>query len=214
MSKNNKKVNKVPKHIQDLLKDYNQGIKLDIGCGERKNDGFIGMDIRPMKGVDIVWNLERFPYPLPDESVSLAVASHVLEHINPGNESPRLVGLIELLRAKKLITDAEIAQYIGKYDVFGVFVTFMDEIWRILKPKGQFAFIVPYAGSFGYWQDPTHINPINEATLGYFDPLHESQLWHIYKPKPWEIKESHAQVNGFFEVVLEKRIMDKSYEVK
>src|SRR3990167_451721 len=74
--------NGVRKDIAKLLADHNQGIKLDIGCGENKNVGFVGMDIRPGVGVDIVQNLEKFPWPLPDECVSIAVASHVVEHID------------------------------------------------------------------------------------------------------------------------------------
>ena len=73
---------------------------------------------------------------------------------------------------------------------------------------------VPYAGSQGYFQDPTHCNPCNEVTWAYFDPLDRSGLWGIYKPKPWKIIADSLSwnVNGNMEVVLEKRLIDKSYE--
>lgn len=198
--------------IQVLLQKNNLGIKLDIGCGANKQDGFVGMDVRDLPGVDIVQNLEQFPWLLPDESVSFAVASHVLEHINPSNTDPRLVGLFNLLVKKGLISKKEIEENIGETEIFGTFIRFMNEVWRVLKPKGQFAFVVPYAGSVGYWQDPTHINPITEATLAYFDPLDKSGLWNIYKPFPWRIANSSFSMNGNLEVVLEKRIVDKSYK--
>lgn len=213
MQKRGKKVSS-NNDINVILKKHNLGIKLDIGCGENKQDGFIGMDVRPLKGVDIVHNLEKFPYPLPDESVSLVTASHLLEHINPASPDPKLVGLINLLKKKKLFSDKEVKEFIGEYDFFGTFVTMMDEIWRILKPGGEFVFSVPYAGSIGYWQDPTHINPMNESTLAYFDPLDRSGLWHIYKPKPWKIKVSAYSMHGVLEVVLVKRLIDKSYDQK
>ncbi len=74
---------------------------------------------------------------------------------------------------------------------------------------------MPYAGSPGFWQDPTHINPISENTLAYFDPMDSSGLWNIYKPKPWKIVNSAFDMtNGFMEVILEKRILDKTYEQK
>ncbi len=170
------------KKIASLLKRHNQGIKLDIGCGENKNPGFVGMDMREGPGVDIVHDLETFPWPLPKESVSLAVASHVLEHINP-----------------------------HKF----VFVNFMNEVWRVLKTGGRFAIAVPYAGSPGFFQDPTHCNPINEITFHYFDPLSTTGLYNIYRPKPWKIVEGTLTWNvaGNLEVVLEKRIVDKSYRV-
>lgn len=79
-----KKTNKdVDENIQKILDEHNQGVKLDLGCGENKNEGFVGIDNRELKGVDIVHDLEEFPYPLPDRCASLAVASHVVEHINP-----------------------------------------------------------------------------------------------------------------------------------
>jgi len=68
--------------IQSLL-NQQSGIRLDIGCGANKNPGFVGMDIRPLPDVDIVQDVEEFPWPLPDESVLMAVCSHVVEHINP-----------------------------------------------------------------------------------------------------------------------------------
>lgn len=68
--------------IKKILAE-NTGIKLDIGCGENKQDGFVGIDMRASSGVDIVHDLEEFPWPLPDDCVVLAIASHVVEHINP-----------------------------------------------------------------------------------------------------------------------------------
>lgn len=69
--------------IDELLK-HNGGIRLDIACGANKNPGgFVGIDVRPLDGVDIVWDLEEFPWPLPDECAITAVCSHFVEHINP-----------------------------------------------------------------------------------------------------------------------------------
>ena len=163
---------------EKLIKEKS-GVMLDIGCGANKQDGFVGIDIRPIEGVNIVHDLEVFPYPLPDECVVVAVCSHVVEHINPHK---------------------------------GVFMRFMDEIWRIMKPECEFAIITPYAGSIGYFQDPTHVNPCNENTWRYFDPEDSSMLWHIYKPKPWSIKLNAYQSTGNMEVVLVKRAMEAKYE--
>jgi hypothetical protein len=43
------------------------GILLDIGCGEMKRPNFVRMDKREIEGIDIVHDLEVFPYPLEDE---------------------------------------------------------------------------------------------------------------------------------------------------
>jgi len=80
----------------------------------------------------------------------------------------------------------------------------MNELWRIMKVGGDLALSTPYAGSYGYWQDPTHCNGCNEATWQYFDPNYP--LYQIYKPKPWKIVKGFPvwQVNGNLEVVMEK----------
>jgi len=60
------------------------GLLLDIGCGHNKRrGGFTGLDKRPGEGVDIVHDLEVFPYPLDDESCLTIVGSHIVEHIKP-----------------------------------------------------------------------------------------------------------------------------------
>jgi SAM-dependent methyltransferase len=170
------------KNIKDILKEK-QGIRLDIGGGDSPNPGFVNIDILPLPKVDIVWDLETFPWPLPDESVLTATASHVLEHINPHK---------------------------------GVFIAVMDEIWRVLKPGAQFAFVVPHASSHGYQQDPTHCNMINETTMHYFDPDPEGNnigqsLYAFYRPKPWKIVKQYYNPQANLEVLLEKRPLDKSY---
>lgn len=58
-------------------------MKLDIGCGSSEREGFTGMDKRPLPGVEIVHDLEVFPYPLDAGSCVEITASHILEHIKP-----------------------------------------------------------------------------------------------------------------------------------
>lgn len=59
------------------------GIRLDIGCGADKQEGFVGMDRQPLPGVDIVHDLEVFPYPLPDECCLTIIGTQIVEHIKP-----------------------------------------------------------------------------------------------------------------------------------
>lgn len=56
-------------------------MKLDIACGQNKQKGFIGVDIAPGPGIDIVWDLEKFPWtPFKDNSVEEVYISHYIEH--------------------------------------------------------------------------------------------------------------------------------------
>lgn len=55
-------------------------IKLDIGCGEHKKEGYIGVDKIPFPGVDVVHNIED-GLPFGNNSVDIIYAKHALEHL-------------------------------------------------------------------------------------------------------------------------------------
>lgn len=65
------------------IKEEDYGLRLDLGCGENKQKGFIGMDKRALSNVDIVHDLQEFPYPVDDDSCFQVLMSHVYEHIEP-----------------------------------------------------------------------------------------------------------------------------------
>jgi len=166
------------KKIKSLLKSKT-GIQLDVGCGDNKQTGFVGMDIRKLPTVDIVHDAEVIPYPLPRESCSRILVNHLIEHICPR----KIIGL-------------------------------MNEWWELLKPEGQLLISMPYAGSQGFWQDPTHCHSWNEATVYYFDPYpaklngKPSPLYYVYKPRPWTIQQNDWFGNGNVQIILKKRSND------
>jgi hypothetical protein len=55
-------------------------LKLDLGCGKNKREGFVGVDSRQFAGVDQVVDLRK-PWPWKDGSVSEAHSSHFVEHL-------------------------------------------------------------------------------------------------------------------------------------
>lgn len=56
-------------------------MKLDIGCGTSKKDGFIGVDIMELPNVDIVHDLNTFPYPFEDDVLDEIWMDQVIEHL-------------------------------------------------------------------------------------------------------------------------------------
>lgn len=56
-------------------------VKVDIGCGENKREGFIGIDIKPGKGVDIVASALNLPF--EENSVDEIYSSNLGEHLLP-----------------------------------------------------------------------------------------------------------------------------------
>ncbi len=97
---------------------FQQPIRIDIGCGPWKKEGFIGIDngegsvqwggIAGARPIDIDCDLSK-GIPFADSSVEAVFAAHFLEHT----------------------------------DLMFMF----NEIARVLKPGGSLEFIVPYANS-------------------------------------------------------------------
>lgn len=55
-------------------------MKLDIGCGSKKKEGFIGVDAIAFDGVDVVADI-RGPWPWADGVVDEVHCSHFVEHL-------------------------------------------------------------------------------------------------------------------------------------
>lgn len=57
-------------------------MKLNLGCGLKNIDGFVGVDCVPTSAASVVHNLNNFPYPFDDNSVSEIILDNVLEHLD------------------------------------------------------------------------------------------------------------------------------------
>ncbi len=58
-------------------------IKLDVCCGQYKVEGFTGMDVRDVEGVDIVHDVCKFPWPLEDDSCNAMIMRLAWQVIEP-----------------------------------------------------------------------------------------------------------------------------------
>lgn len=113
--------------------------KLDLACGQRKKEGFKGIDLAG--DADIVWNLNEVPWPIKTSSVKEAYCSHYVEHIphwQPGWTED------------------------GWWRFFG-------ELYRVMRNGAVAEIIHPYAMHGRAFWDPTHVRYINEITWYYLD---------------------------------------------
>ena len=59
-------------------------MQLNLGCGAKPMAGYVNVDMSPLAGVDVVHDLDVFPWPFDDGSADRVVAEHVFEHVaNP-----------------------------------------------------------------------------------------------------------------------------------
>lgn len=59
-------------------------MKVNLGSGIRRYEGFVNVDVDPSVNPDYVCDLNRQPLPFEDDSVDYVLAHHVLEHIGDG----------------------------------------------------------------------------------------------------------------------------------
>ncbi len=57
-------------------------MKLNLGCGNKQIDGFVGVDRIKTKTTDVIHNLNIFPYPFPENCATEIILDNVLEHLD------------------------------------------------------------------------------------------------------------------------------------
>ncbi len=56
-------------------------LKIDIGCGKNKKEGYVGIDIDPTSKADII--VSALSIPFSDNSVDEVYSRHMIEHLAP-----------------------------------------------------------------------------------------------------------------------------------
>lgn len=57
-------------------------MKLNLGCHKDIRKGWTNLDCQDMEGVDVVHDLNVYPYPFLNNQVDEVYASHIIEHID------------------------------------------------------------------------------------------------------------------------------------
>jgi len=55
--------------------------QLNMGCGYEKLRGFVNLDSEKKRNPDLLWNLDKYPYPFKDNTFDYVRASNIMEHI-------------------------------------------------------------------------------------------------------------------------------------
>jgi len=110
------------------LRNNSNIIKIDIGCGPNKQNGFIGIDMYEDKNIDHVLDMEEDPLPFDDNSVDFVFSNHAFEHIT----DPRNI-LKEIVRVCKQDALVELwTPYLKSNDAFllGHHSFYNENIWK------------------------------------------------------------------------------------
>lgn len=146
---------------------------LDLGCGNKKLPGAVGVDIFAFKGVDCVHDLNKAPYPFEANSIDAIVMNHVIEHLdflpNVIDEAARLLKTGGYLwMATPHFTDADSwGDPTHKYH-FSI---------RSMEPFAErFDIKLAYVNLRGFWKGIGYETWINDgATLGR--PSRRAERW-------------------------------------
>lgn len=55
--------------------------KLQLGCGESPKKGYVNLDKEKLRGVDVVHNLDKYPWPFPDNFFEEVYGQDIVEHV-------------------------------------------------------------------------------------------------------------------------------------
>lgn len=111
-------MNRVPK--------FKYPVKLDIGCGEYLERGFVGLDIYDC-GQDVLWDV-RGGIPFPDESVSEIHTTHFLEHLSDDEIYPFIS---ECMRV--LVKRGKMVNRLPYWTSDTAFMTNHKSVWNEIK---------------------------------------------------------------------------------
>ena len=119
-------------------------MKLDIGCGDRKKEGYIGLDAHDFSAAypegDFIQHNVKDPLPYEDGSVDEIWCNHMLEHLPPRHPTEDIDYLVWV----------------------------MNEFHRVLKVGGKAHCIVPWHLHPNNRRRPGHYRACDEHNFTWF----------------------------------------------
>ena len=120
---------------------------LDLGCGNAKEEGAFGIDYRFSKGVDIVHDLNVYPWPLENDSFDLIFCKHIIEHLS------------DVIKAVE-----EIHRVLKKGGVVKIYTPHVSNIMSFKDPTHKWHFT---CGSFDYFIKGLQENEVPYTSVSF-----------------------------------------------
>lgn len=80
-----------------------ESVKLNLGCGKSKLEGFVNIDSEPSCEPDLLLDFVNSPLPYADESVEAIYLFHVIEHVPEANHGMLLRELHRVLKPEGIL---------------------------------------------------------------------------------------------------------------
>jgi ubiquinone/menaquinone biosynthesis C-methylase UbiE len=178
-------------------------IRLDIGCGKTKQEGWVGIDVIAFDGVDHVMNAGTERWPFEDGSVDEAKASHFLEHLKPDE---RIHFVNELFRVLKFGGKCQvIVPHWGSTRAYGdmthqwppvveFWFYYLNKEWRAVNAPHNDKYTCDFDSSWGYSTHPmlnTRSQEFQQWALQFYREAAQDLMAMIVKterPKKEEVK--------------------------
>jgi predicted SAM-dependent methyltransferase len=135
-------------------------LRIDLGCGSAKREGFVGLDYVDLPEVDHVLDLTTERFPFDDDSVDEVFSAHFLEHIDEPNHVFEEIGRI--CRDGARIEIWTPYAWTNEAFLYGHIHYISEEMWQHLGVSHRDV----YASMLkGRWQLRRFVFVVDEATL-------------------------------------------------
>ena len=167
-------------------------VKLDLGCGDNKKEGFYGIDKFHTKSTDLVHDLLTFPWPIESDSVEEIQCSHFFEHV-PQFDRPKFMEEVY-----RILTVGGKANFITPYYKNGRATQDFTHMWPPISEASYLYFNKK-------WREE------NKLTHGFYDVKADFDFTVGYAMNsPWGLKAEEARnfaVTHYWEVISDLHIV-------
>lgn len=117
-------------------------MKINLGSGMDYREGFCNVDMCKDIKIDILHDLNVYPYPFQDDSADVIVASHIIEHMD--DPMRFMEECYRILKENgKLIIDCPIGGTWASYHLNHKY-NLSPYSFKIIEPKDKWAFQFPF----------------------------------------------------------------------
>lgn len=158
-------------------------LRVDLGSGRQKVEGYVSIDDNPITDPDILWDLnDGLPKRTWDKHGD---GTEPISYIRRGSYKVFDDNTVDEIRSHHCFEHLAVEG----------FMKLMDELWLALKLGGILKIYVPNAECpRAAWGDPTHRKAFSTITFSYFTK--EGLAGHPYTDKAWKILDGYPKVNG------------------